>query len=539
PRFNDSSLLLLAALSTLLLSGCTDALDIGHEVGQFPVVYGNDGRLDVYLHPDDRLRELARRSTVALMEEATLDTTDPQNIGLIAPCLGDEHNLCAGERFIDDPTAASCSGTLIADDLVLTAGHCIDDATCPTTRLVFNYYRDAPDSMAVITSEDVFSCAQVVVRKLDRYLDYVSFRNLHLDYAIIRLDRPATPRFAPAPVRKSREPLSNGDAVAVIGFGSGIPAKIEDGGRVYDARGNTRDYFVASTDTFGGNSGSAVYDIATYSVAGVFSRGKDDYVADPARGCNQVNRLNEDAAAEAATYVHHALDALCAKEAAPFCSRRSCGGYLEWPEELADGPRLVTAYTPYHDSWIMVTCNTDPISIRGTTPLAHGTVPMCGCGGCWVDEPAVVFAAKAGSIYPIDVDFSYEHMEGCPYEWGVYTCYFDCIVDEKPDGDLNHDGVTTPADALVAFKCYLGTEPCPADADVNLDGKVTPTDALCIFRRYLGQPSCLDHGSSHLPSTDDVRWGQQPFYPLVRVPVGEPAEYFNGYTWRGEVRISE
>ncbi|MFH0900893.1 MAG: trypsin-like peptidase domain-containing protein, partial [Pseudomonadota bacterium] len=391
--------------------------------------------------------------------------------------------------------------------------------TCPTTRLVFNYYRDALDHLAVITSEDVFSCAQVVVSKQDPFRDYLSYHHFALDYAIIRLDRPATPRFAPAPVRQSREPLATGDAVAVIGFGSGIPAKIDEGGSVYDARSDTRDYFVASTDTFGGNSGSAVYDLATYSVAGIIFRGKDDYVADPARGCNRVNTLGEDAAAEAATYVHHALDALCAKEAAPFCSTRSCDGYLMEPEELADGPQWVTAYTPYHDSWVMVACNTNPISIRGAAPLAHGSVPMYGTDGLR-DRPAVVFAAKAGSIYPIDVDFSYDYTEGSPYEWGRYVCYFDCIVDV--DGDLNHDGVITPADALLAFKCYLGTGPCPADADVNDDGEVTPTDALCVFRRYLGQPSCLDHGSSDLPSTDDARW--QPFQP------------YSGYAWGGPVR---
>jgi spore coat protein CotH len=60
------------------------------------------------------------------------------------------------------------------------------------------------------------------------------------------------------------------------------------------------------------------------------------------------------------------------------------------------------------------------------------------------------------------------------------------------NGDLNEDGTITPADALVAFRCYLGSDTCPDGADVNKDGSVTPADALCLFKKYLGQPSCLD-----------------------------------------------
>ncbi len=42
-----------------------------------------------------------------------------------------------------------------------------------------------------------------------------------------------------------------GERVTVIGFGSGIPAKVDQGGFVIDPRDSIQDYFVASTDTFG------------------------------------------------------------------------------------------------------------------------------------------------------------------------------------------------------------------------------------------------------------------------------------------------
>lgn len=67
-----------------------------------------------------------------------------------------------------------------------------------------------------------------------------------------------------------------------------------------------------------------------------------------------------------------------------------------------------------------------------------------------------------------------------------------CFCVRACDGDQNDDGEITPADALIVFKCYLGTGPRNECCDVNQDGEVTPADALCIFKKYLGQPSCLD-----------------------------------------------
>jgi hypothetical protein len=65
------------------------------------------------------------------------------------------------------------------------------------------------------------------------------------------------------------------------------------------------------------------------------------------------------------------------------------------------------------------------------------------------------------------------------------------------DSDLNQDGITTPADALLAFQYFLSFAETQLNAcelsraDVTRDGEVTPADALCIFRKFLGLPSCL------------------------------------------------
>lgn len=280
-----------------------------------PVVYGTDNRTDVYAHADATLRARAQQATVALMSPSDFNASNPNNVTFNAPTLQQAQNLCAGQRFLSDPTPAFCSGTLIDDDLVLTAGHCVTSAaSCSNTRFVFKFYRPSATTLETVTTADIFACQSIVARQQA----VVNGRNL--DYAILRIDRAATPRFTPAPVRAGSSALAVGQNVTVIGSGSGIPFKIDAGGSVRDVRAATLDYFVASTDTFGGNSGSGVYEMSGYTVAGILVRGETDYVA--SGSCNIVNVCSETGCGgEEITYVRPAVDAYCAVAG----SQRLCG----------------------------------------------------------------------------------------------------------------------------------------------------------------------------------------------------------------------
>ncbi|MFY0525043.1 FG-GAP-like repeat-containing protein [Archangium gephyra] len=276
------------------------------------VVYGTDNRQDVYAHPDATMRARAQQSTVALMFAGVLNTVDPNDITFNAPTLGVRHNLCATERFREDPAAAICSGTLIDDDVVLTAGHCVSTSSdCANIRFVFNYYRPSEGALQTVTTADVFSCASVVARKQGS-----------VDFALVRLDRPATPRFTPAPVKTGNAAMASGQNLGIIGSGSGIPFKADTGGSVRDPRAGTLDYFVGTTDTFAGNSGSGVYETSGYSVAGILVRGDTDYVANG--GCNVVNVCPQAGCrGEDVTYVYPAIEAFC--RATGNASARLCG----------------------------------------------------------------------------------------------------------------------------------------------------------------------------------------------------------------------
>ena len=146
-------------LCSLAAFGC-GALDGEHEPPiednltetESPVVYGTDNRTDVYAHPDVTLRARAQQATVALMSPGTINTSNPNNVTFSSQTLQQSQNLCASQRFLNDPTPAFCSGTLIDDDLVLTAGHCITSASsCSNTRFVFKFYRPSATTLETIT----------------------------------------------------------------------------------------------------------------------------------------------------------------------------------------------------------------------------------------------------------------------------------------------------------------------------------------------------------------------------------------------------
>ncbi|MFO0627049.1 MAG: serine protease [Polyangiales bacterium] len=286
----------LVPIAALGFAGCVDpAPSAPTAQAAQPVIYGTDDRQDVYAHPDMNLRALAQQSIVALMRDTKVNVTNPANVTFNSTeTLANTQNLCPGQRFENDPAYSDCSGTLIDNDIVLTAGHCFTapgadagmdgPSTCQNTRFVFKYYHEAAGRLATITADDVFSCAEIITRVDARNPD-----GTRQDYAFVRLNRSAAPRFTPAAVARTNGPTTVGQSITVIGFGSGIPAKIDSGGTVTDLRTMEGDFFEANVDTFSGNSGSGVFDTATRSMIGILVRGATDYVPADGGACNIAN----------------------------------------------------------------------------------------------------------------------------------------------------------------------------------------------------------------------------------------------------------
>jgi hypothetical protein len=403
------------------------------------VVYGDDDRVEVYAHPEERWRALAREAIVALVPSSALDRGDGAQVRIAegVPTLGEARQLCEDQRFRDQPTAANCSGTLIDHDLVLTAGHCVPNVgSCGSDLFVFDYYYGAEGELATIDPEDVYTCASVVARRLSG----------GFDYAVVQLDRPVVGR-EPAPVRRGAEAMAEGAPVTVIGFGSGLPAKIDDGGEVLYPHADLLDYFEATTDTFGGNSGSGVFNEAG-EVVGILVRGETDYVS---RGsCRVVNVVDAGGDGpgdnEEITYAFRAIDDLCDEVGWP--SARLCA------DDFGDGwCDACVGAGECPDGWACVTSAASG-GVDGATSYC---APSCDAvGGCLLGHscgadgrchPNASARCSAGDVWRFDTcGRRLGVLEACR-EDGLRCIDGGCV--ERPAGDTCEDALRIEATSQV------------------------------------------------------------------------------------------
>ncbi len=300
------------SLIALALAGCAEGAEEPELAGiDQQIIYGNDDRLDVYEHPDPLLRQIASSSAVALIPRSRLARSKDGDFYVFTQPLEDAFRVCTDERFAAQPTAAECSGVLIDDDLVLTAGHCFpSDDQCSRYAFMFDYFLRGDNLLEPLSWGDIYGCRRIVKRAISPDPNVVP----RIDYAIVQLDRPALAR---TPVNIRATPLLAGEPLTAIGCASGLPLKIDSGAHVLSTRTDISDYFLLDSDTFQGSSGSGVFDV-NGALAGVLVRGGEDYTDRSDAMCKvpKVVSWPMDASAprsvgEEATYVERAIAGLC------------------------------------------------------------------------------------------------------------------------------------------------------------------------------------------------------------------------------------
>ncbi|HTV24834.1 MAG TPA: serine protease [Polyangiaceae bacterium] len=307
---------LVTGLTGLLLSSCSaDPDDPDDALGQARqrTIYGGIDIHEPFDYPDSAFAARAAEFTVSVFDASALDESNPNEVRHRADWTVTTRlqattgkPLCEGEPFATQPALSACSGVLIADDLVLTAGHCTNG--CSTDlRFVFDYALTPGGSLQTLTSDDVYRCDSAIADHDD---------STGLDYAIVHLNRPVVNR-TPAPVRASSDPLAAGTGLIMTGHPWRMPLKITDNAAVRgDTPNGTR--FVANLDAIQGNSGSGVFDATSHELLGILVRGDADFVSDET--CHSWNRCPDDGCrGEDVVYVHHAIEEACAQIDAPFC----------------------------------------------------------------------------------------------------------------------------------------------------------------------------------------------------------------------------
>ncbi|MES2963755.1 MAG: serine protease [Bdellovibrionota bacterium] len=277
------SVAIIAFSSSLVLTACGSGTPEPPDSGEMngdvdgKVIYGDDNRHELYQEKDPVMKALAD-STVVLLETASVGPEVNGFREVKGTSFKSQYSLCADEPFGAQIASGFCSGFLVSPNTIATAGHCIRDAqTCSTTLFAFGYWYKAPNGdPRRLAASEVYKCKQILRREEN---------SASADFAIIQLDRAVTGH-TPLPLRKSGK-VANGEPLVVMGYPSGLPLKIADGAQVRDT--NPPKHFVANLDTYGGNSGSAVFNTATKVVEGILVRGEQDFVLDP-KGCARSNK---------------------------------------------------------------------------------------------------------------------------------------------------------------------------------------------------------------------------------------------------------
>lgn len=270
-----SRALTLALVSAVWLAGCGDLVAPPEPVtGEEPLIYGDDNRIEAYEAPNSDVAWLFESEAAIFWDPDGFLTPSGDGFAIDTSLTFADYiyPLCSSEPYRDQPVPAICSAFLVADDLVVTAGHCVRRRKdCNNASFVFGFHmQDASTPVDWVPADNVYHCSSVVA----------SVENWTNDYSVVRLDRPVVGR-QPLPLRRSGA-VEDDDTVAelaVVGHPVGMPAKYADQASIIDA--SHPDYVSANLDVYGGNSGSAVVSLdgsgALHLVEGILVRGNEDW----------------------------------------------------------------------------------------------------------------------------------------------------------------------------------------------------------------------------------------------------------------------
>lgn len=248
-----------------------------YENAENMVIYGSDDRVEVKDAPLP-MQEWARSVAVKISSREIGGCCGRGGITVGRDYIPAER-VCSDEPFFHQIDLSECTGFLVDEDLLLTAGHCISPGgSCRNYYWVFDYI--VPEYGDIeISADNVYACAEVLYPDIE----------WTADVSLVRLDRKVVNR-RPLPVRRSGS-VKVGDQVVAIGSPLRRPLKVSANARV---RQVYRNYFTANLDVYDGSSGSPVINIESGLVEGVLVGGEDDFFLDEENYCYRSKVCSDD-----------------------------------------------------------------------------------------------------------------------------------------------------------------------------------------------------------------------------------------------------
>ena len=288
------TLIIFSNVNATIVKLESNAIDRDFSIPQIELIYGEDDRTEIDLYNGQKIVDASQSVAMRVSKRRLIVDRNNENRILFPNVSLKKMNpqICESEKFTDQVSLGSCSGFLVNETTLVTAGHCMtSEKECADHKWVFGF----KEGVTELTTGQVYSCKKIMHQK------YVYNEKEISDYAVIQLDRKVT-SYTPLKLRKFGWPHYKTPLV-VVGHPMGLPMKATSGGVVSQMNDLEREnkwqslklrtnYFTTNLDAYGGNSGSPVFNEKTGKVEGILIQGADDFFYNEEKECMESRKLS-------------------------------------------------------------------------------------------------------------------------------------------------------------------------------------------------------------------------------------------------------
>ncbi len=276
---------------------------VGIQFNAHAIIFGTDNRVDV-IRDAYKNKFLAPAIAMSFGQPYAVPQKDSDLFNLDFYPAADSFNvgLCAEEKFSKQyANWLNCTGFLVADDVMVTAGHCLmfnhngvkpalveDGMTsmCSDFDWLFDFTAKGNGQVSITdySQSQTARCAKVIYAEITPDIIEKNGKivgEYGLDFSIIKLDRLFPNRQV---LKFANTAVMQKQRVFAVTYPSGLPMKVAYNARVLENQ--FANFFTTDLDISSGSSGGPVFNLQN-EVVGIVVRGSpgEDYIWDKKREC--------------------------------------------------------------------------------------------------------------------------------------------------------------------------------------------------------------------------------------------------------------